>query len=192
MKLNTQDNLVIEDAAKCYKSTFVSLYTGLGYDQKEVSEAWHGIRTTSKGRFIMDKFKLKPGQAARMYNIEEEIKERKQALNKTNMKSRSAQQALVTKQSEVNLIKEEFLPEDEIDVMKLKVAIKEEKEADIEMLTAKVTVKKEVKNEDGTKNNKEAAAKYLIESGVTKAKELSEKGGFSLPYAYNMLKKYGK
>lgn len=38
--------------------------------------------------------------------------------------------------------------------------------------------------------NKEQRAKSLIESGLTKAKALSQQGGFSIPYAYNMLKKY--
>lgn len=40
-------------------------------------------------------------------------------------------------------------------------------------------------------NNKESIAKMLIEeSGVIKAKDLAEQGGFSIPYAYTMLKKY--
>jgi len=192
MKLNTQDNLVIEDAAKCFKSTFVGLYTGLGYDQKEVSEAWHNIRTTPRGRAIMSQLKVSTGQAARFYNIEEEIKARKQNLNKTNMKSRSTQQTVVIKQSEeVNVIEEEFLPEDEIDATKLTLSNDETNTIEIEV-PVKTAKTAKVKNKDGSKNNKEATAKSLIESGILKAKELSEKGGFSLPYAYSMLKKYGK
>lgn len=199
MKLNTQDNLVIEDAAKCYKSDFVALYTGLGFDLKEVSDAWHNIRTTTKGRMIMDKFKTSNGKAARFYNIAEEIKERKQTLNKTNMKSRSAQQMQVVKETDVNIIENEFLPEDEIDATQLKVsATLDGNPIDVKVnnngndTTLKVSKVKESKNSKTKDNNKEAKAKSLIESGVTKAKELSEKGGFSLPYAYNMLKKYGK
>lgn len=186
MKLNTQDNLVIEDAAKCYKSDFVALYTGLGFDLKEVSDAWHNIRTTTKGRMIMDKFKTSNGKAARFYNIEEEIKERKQTLNKTNMKSRSAQMT-VKKEVEVNVVEEEFLPEDEIDATQLKVSMAPNEE------NIDVANKTNSKVKSKTKgDNKEAKAKSLIDSGVNKAKELSGKGGFSLPYAYNMLKKYGR
>lgn len=39
MKLNQQDSQIIEDAVRLLKSQFVPLYTKLGYDIKEVSEA---------------------------------------------------------------------------------------------------------------------------------------------------------
>lgn len=182
-RLNYQDSLVVEDAARLMKSHFIELYSKLGYPKDHVGVAWHELRVTDKARNIRTKFGDK---ATRFYDIDEEVKHRKNNMKSSQLTNKPVKKAApVIEDEEPEYLSSRSTEEDE------------ELEIGNDAVEFNPTPKVEVENEQSSRGrkkdgSKEATAKSLIESGVTKAKELAEKGNFSLPYAYNMLKKYGK
>lgn len=185
MRLNYQDSLVIEDAARLLKSHFVELYTKLGYERDQVGVAWHELRVTDRGRNLMIKYSNGGGQPTRFYDIDEEVKQRKSNMKSSQLTNKPVKKVAPVEDEEPEYLSSRSTEEDEGEESG---QMSDQPDGGFPGEPV-VETSSRGRKKDGSK---EETAKSLIESGIVKAKELAEKGGFSLPYAYNMLKKYGR
>ena len=171
--IDRNDEQVMTDAVRLLKSDFVGLYQGLGFDKMDVSLAWHTIRTSSKGRELMDKlYQGRKHVQALSYigDMQAEIEYRKKN-NKPNNKMNTIEQ-----EQETSVVSSEQ-PSEEVKSKKTKKGSTKTKES-----TTKTKA-----SSDPNRGQKTAIAKELISGGETNASIIAEKSGAAIAYVRTLL-----
>jgi hypothetical protein len=168
--IDQSDASIIKDAVRLLKSQFVELYVTAGFDSSDTALAWHKIRTSSKGRLVMEKeyAGIRHIQAKTFISsINDELKQRKMEPIMKIMKN--TDEVAVAPKAKQKVVK-----------AKAPKVVKEKKVA---------APKTDAPSDRG---NKTAIAKQLIVDGETNAIIISEKSGAAVAYVRTLLYNYRK